>query len=73
MKTAEIREMTVLELRDKEHELEDEIFRLKIKRFTAQLDNKMVIRMKKKELARVKTIINEKVKSLSSEHGEVGK
>lgn len=59
MKVQELRDLTIDELRQKETELEDEIFRLKIKRFTTQLENKMLIRNKKRTLARLKTIIRE--------------
>ncbi len=60
MKTAELRDLTVAELMEKEVALEEEVFRLKIKRYATQLDNKMVLRNKKRDLARVKTIIREK-------------
>jgi large subunit ribosomal protein L29 len=60
MKTAELRDLTVAELKEKEVGLEEEVFRLKIKRYATQLDNKMVLRNKKRDLARLKTIIREK-------------
>ncbi len=63
MKARELRELTLEELRQKEAELEEEVFRLKIKRYTTQLENKMIIRNKRRELARVKTIINEKLRA----------
>ena len=60
MKSSELRDLTITELIQKEAEMEDEIFRLKIKRYTTQLENKMLIRGKKRVLARMKTIIREK-------------
>ncbi|NIS74847.1 MAG: 50S ribosomal protein L29 [Deltaproteobacteria bacterium] len=60
MKSRELRDLTIAELIQKEAEMEDEIFRLKIKRYTTQLENKMLIRSKKRVLARMKTIIREK-------------
>lgn len=60
MKSRELRDLTIAELIQKEAEMEDEIFRLKIKRYTTQLENKMLIRNKKRVLARMKTIIREK-------------
>jgi large subunit ribosomal protein L29 len=60
MKSSELRDLTIAELIQKEAEMEDEIFRLKIKRYTTQLENKMLIRGKKRVLARMKTIIREK-------------
>ncbi|RMG61109.1 MAG: 50S ribosomal protein L29 [Deltaproteobacteria bacterium] len=63
MKAKELRDLTLEELRQKEKELEEEIFRLKIKRYTTQLDNKMIIRNKRRDLARIKTVINEKLRA----------
>ncbi len=60
MKSAELRDLSLTELLEKESELEEEIFRLKIKRFTSQIENKMLFRNRKRVLARVKTIITEK-------------
>ncbi len=60
MKAKEMRDLTPEELTQKEAELEDEIFRLKIKRFTTELENKMLIRSKRRILARIKTVIKEK-------------
>jgi large subunit ribosomal protein L29 len=60
MKSKELRDLTIAELIQKEAEMEDEVFRLKIKRYTTQLGNKMLIRSKKRVLARMKTIIREK-------------
>ncbi|NIO16331.1 MAG: 50S ribosomal protein L29 [Deltaproteobacteria bacterium] len=60
MKAKEMRDLTLEELTQKEAELEDEIFRLKIKRFTTELENKMLIRSKRRVLARMKTVIKEK-------------
>jgi large subunit ribosomal protein L29 len=60
MKARELRDLTLDELKQKEAELEDEIFRLRLKRYTTQLENKMLIRNKKRVLARMKTIIKNK-------------
>lgn len=60
MKARELRDLTLDELKQKEAELEDEIFRLRLKRYTTQLENKMLIRNKKRVLARMKTIIKDK-------------
>lgn len=71
MKARELRDLTIEELRQKEAELEDEIFRLKIKRYTTQLENKMVIRSKKRILARMKTILRMMDKEIDSNRNEV--
>lgn len=73
MKARELRDLTIDELKQKEAELEDEVFRLKIKRYTTQLENKMIIRNKKRVLARMKTIIKEKQVETSIKAEEVKK
>lgn len=60
MKMKEIRELAPEELKHKEAELRDEIFRLKMKRAASALDNKMLIRNRGKDLARVKTLLRRK-------------
>jgi len=60
MKANEIREMTVEELNRKESDLKAELFNLRFRMATGQLDNPMKIGEIKKDLARVKTILKEK-------------
>lgn len=57
MKRREWKELAAEELRHKEAELRDEIFRLKMKRAASSLDNKMAIRNRRRDLARVVTIL----------------
>ena len=60
MKSKEVRDLGAEELRQKERELRDEIFRLKMKRSASALDNKMLIHNRRKDLARVSTYLREK-------------
>ena len=60
MKVSEIRELTIEELRQRELDIAEELFNLKFQRATAQLENKMRVRQVRRDLARVKTIIQEK-------------
>ena len=60
MKKKEARDLAPEELRQKEREIRDEIFRLKMKRSASALDNKMLIRNRRKDLARVITFLHEK-------------
>ncbi|MDP2658147.1 MAG: 50S ribosomal protein L29 [Candidatus Deferrimicrobium sp.] len=60
MKTKDVRDLGAEELRQKERELRDEIFRLKMKRAAAALDNKMLIRNRRRDLARVVTFLHVK-------------
>jgi len=60
MKKSELRDLVAEELRHKETELRDEIFRLRMKRSASSLDNRMLIRNRKKDLARVLTYLRQK-------------
>lgn len=60
MKKKELSDLVVEELRHKEAELREEIFRLRMKRSASALDNKMLIRNRRKDLARVITYLRQK-------------
>jgi len=60
MKTKDLKDLAVEELRHKETEIRDEIFRLKMKRSASALENKMLIRNRRRDLARVKTFLRQK-------------
>ncbi|WP_138160037.1 50S ribosomal protein L29 [Peptoniphilus catoniae] len=60
MKTKEIRQMSSEELTKKVNELKNELFNLRFRHATGQLDNPSSIKLVKKDIARVKTIIKER-------------
>jgi large subunit ribosomal protein L29 len=60
MKVAEIRELPVDVLRDREKELDDQLFRLRIQKSMGQLEAPAKVREVRRDLARVKTILREK-------------
>ena len=57
MKGKELRDLTYEELVKKENDLQAELFNLRFRLATGQLDNPMTIKATRKDLARVKTII----------------
>lgn len=59
MKAAALREKSVEELRELERQGHDELFRLRMKHFTGQLQNVAHIRQRKKDIARIKTVLRE--------------
>ena len=61
MEAKDIREHSLKELRAKELDLQQELFNLKFQLQTGQLENASKIKGTKKDLARVKTILREKV------------
>ena len=62
MKVEEIREFDVETLRVREKELDDQLFRLRIQKSMGQLEAPAKVRGVRKDLARVKTILQEKQK-----------
>ena len=60
MKAAEVREMSVDELRTREKELDDQLFRLRIQKSMGQLDAPIKLRELRRDRARIKTILREK-------------
>ena len=60
MKMKEITEMTTSELNAKVKSLKEELFNLRFRLATGQLDNPMVIKEVKRNIARVKTVIRER-------------
>lgn len=60
MKTSEIRKLNDGDLSQKLKDLKVELFNLRFQHATGQLDNPMLLRGVKKDIARVKTIIRER-------------
>ncbi len=60
MKAKEIHDMTDDELIAKLAGLKEELFNLRFRHATGQLENPMVIGIVKKDIARVKTVIRER-------------
>ena len=63
MKTAELRNKTEKELETRQSELSEQLFKLRFQRSTGRLENPMKIREVKREIARIKTLLNEKPKA----------
>jgi large subunit ribosomal protein L29 len=59
MKAREIRDLTKEEVLARKEELEKEIFNLKIRQATKQVENPLRIRTTRRELARIRTILHE--------------
>ena len=61
MEAKELRDLSTDDLTQKRMELLEEIGHLKMKRATSRLENPMKLRQTKRDLARVETILREKV------------
>jgi large subunit ribosomal protein L29 len=62
VKAAEIRELTADDLRAREKELDDQLFRLRIQKSMGQLEAPAKLATIRRDLARIKTILREKDK-----------
>jgi large subunit ribosomal protein L29 len=59
VKADEIRELTVPEIEARINEVQEELFRLRFRSATQALDNPRLIRMLRRDVARMKTILDE--------------
>ena len=66
MRAREIRELTEEEAGQKELELTEELFRLRMRRGTGQIDNPMHLRNLRRDIARLKTIHHERLHNKSA-------
>ncbi len=69
MKASELREMIPEELREKETELAQQLFNLRLQKVTGQLENPAKIPQARRDLARVLTVLGEKRRATSGTPG----
>jgi large subunit ribosomal protein L29 len=67
MKVDKIRNLTDVELSNQEHELADQLFKLKFQLNMGQTESLKKIRGLRKDIARVKTIAGERERSAATE------
>jgi len=58
-KIADFRELTDEDLRHRERDLDEQVFRLRIQKSMGQLDSPFTLRETRRDLARVKTLLRE--------------
>ncbi len=63
MKAAQLREKGDSDLQTRERELGEQLFKLRFQRSTGASENPMKIREVRREIARIKTILKEKMKT----------
>ena len=63
VKARDLRELSVDDLRRKEADLNDQIFRLRIRKAMGHLDVPLKVRTTRRELAKVKTVLAEKTRT----------
>jgi large subunit ribosomal protein L29 len=60
MKASELRELAADELGARERELTDQLFRMRIQKSMGQLEAPDKVRMVRRDLARIKTVLRQK-------------
>jgi large subunit ribosomal protein L29 len=60
MKVTDVRDLTVDDLRQRETELDDQLFRLRIQKSMGQIEAAQKLKALRRDLARVKTVLREK-------------
>jgi large subunit ribosomal protein L29 len=60
IKAAQLRDSTLEELQERERELAEQLFALRLQKVTGQLEKPARVRQVRKDLARVLTVLHEK-------------
>ena len=60
MKAADVRELSVEEIRNKMSEAQEELFRLRFRGATQQIENPALIKSLRRDIARMRTILRER-------------
>jgi len=66
MKTADIKELTIKELETRKREIRQEVFNLRIQQQGGQLEKPHMLRVLRREAARVETIATQKRKATAA-------
>ena len=61
--TAALREKTADELQTRERELVEQLFKLRFQRATGRIESPAKMRQVRREIARIKTLLNEKARA----------
>ena len=63
MKNKELNDLSPEELRHKEEELVDQLFKLRFQKSLGQLDSPMKVKSVRRDIARIKTLLNRRTKA----------
>jgi large subunit ribosomal protein L29 len=64
MKAKELREKSIEELRTTQTDLKEQLFKLRFQKATGQIQNPSKIRMVRRDIARVETILAERLREV---------
>lgn len=72
MKAKDLRELTDEELQQKRGDFREDLFRLKMRKGVAQLENPIRIRQLRRDIARIETILREREIDTGRDPGKAG-
>jgi large subunit ribosomal protein L29 len=58
-----LRDKSELELRNRERDLREQLYKLRFQRATGQMENPMKMRQVRREIAQIETLLNERAKT----------
>ncbi len=64
--TSEFKELSLDELKLREQELREELFNLRVRHATGQLENPVLIRKARRDIARVRTFVRQKERAAAT-------
>jgi len=70
MKAVDLRQETAEELRNREHDLAEQLLALRLQKVTGQLEKPSKIKEVKKDMARVLTVLREKERTVEAGGGQ---
>lgn len=70
MKAAELRELSIQELMEREKESRKALFNLRFQMGTGQLSNHTALKKAKRDIARIKTVLNQKYANKDKDKAE---
>ena len=72
MKAKDLRELTDEELQQKRGDFQEDLFRLKMRKAVAQLENPIRLRQLRRDIARIETILREREMDKDRDVGKAG-
>ena len=61
-----LRDKSIDELRNRERDLRDQLYKLRFQRATGRVENPMKMRQVRREIAQIETLINERARSTNA-------
>ena len=64
-KSKDLKDLTIVELQEREDDARKEVFNLRMQKVSGQIENPLRLRHTRREIARIKTLLNQRRKDAS--------